>query len=1077
MGPRYTRCLAALALLVALAPAPALGPLPGGLPPHLLVGLLEQGGRPWSARAQVLTRGWASAGPGPDGTRALQLMRESQAQGLLPVLAFAQLRGEPGGGDAAFYAKTQVVATMRDYFADFRLLMQRAREFGQPVVVIVEPNGFGLLQEQTGADPQAFAAVGSSGLPELAQLPDTVAAWGQAFLRLREATGARNVLLALSVSSWASGQDLLYDAEAAKRPLEPEVDAVVRFLSPLGLRPTASGQSYALLASDPLDLDSDYYRVERRQKTGWSLRDDADERSRSFNRYARWLGLVSQRSGKRWLLWQVPLGSEPGRAAAGHVEYFFGSAGGAHRRRFVDAGVVALLFGRASGTRHEAERTDAALAGAQQLESRAHDFLSGPGLALAGPFAAPERPEPAPAVGGSGPAASEPSREASAAPEEASRAPPSPSAPAGPAPDAGTSRSTPAGEEPETAAAQEAGSSKQAPGAAPEKGSTAAAQRPAPSPAKKGAASSPAASSGSAPSQDTSRATADAQAAGPAQKATGSTQGAASSAAAPPAPAKAAPAPSSPAAAPAAAAQPSSEVAQAAGRAALPPVQAGPSPSQPSPSAAQGTARSEPAQSSASTSKSPSAATQSSASTSKPASAATQPSASTSRPAPATAQASPSTPQPASAASQGTARTEPTQSSTSAPQPSPAVAQETRRSEPSPTQPNASASQPAAAVATATGRAAAPPAPSSPSSSPSTSGPAPAVTQEAGRAALPPAGTSPSATGAQAPREQPPVASAPPALARVESFPPPPGAAAPADLARPTAPRFRAATRAVPTRVAPGALSTLTTTLRNDGAAVEGVEVRLEILNEAGARVAQQAFRGQRFPSGQVAVFTWPWTTPATGGTYAVRVRVSGPNEVPSYLWQERSASVGVGTAAAIAAALPGATGAGAGTGGSGTAATAAAPLAPGDDAPYGFESGTQRWSSAGPGAARPFPSGTEVYAGTRSLGVSFNGAPGTTSVRVASPPVRGGQTVTFHVWIPPASGLDAVQAYVQEGPASRWRYTGTFRPLRDLRVGAWNALSVQVPAGAAVPLLELGVEFRSRNGAHGTAYVDSVRW
>jgi hypothetical protein len=49
--------------------------------------------------------------------------------------------------------------------------------------------------------------VGSAGVPELADLPDTLAGFAQAIIRLRD-RDAPNVLLAYHVSSWGTGTDL-----------------------------------------------------------------------------------------------------------------------------------------------------------------------------------------------------------------------------------------------------------------------------------------------------------------------------------------------------------------------------------------------------------------------------------------------------------------------------------------------------------------------------------------------------------------------------------------------------------------------------------------------------------------------------------------------------------------------------------------------------------------------------------------------------------------------------------------------------------------------------------------------------
>ncbi len=770
------------------------GPIPTGLPPRLLVGVHEEPGEtwmrdsnvPWDVRYRVLRKGWTG-----DEDSVPGFLRESREQGVLPALVFDQLEGEPGGGDSALYAKTQNATIARVYFGDFLRLMQRAREFGRPVLVIIEPNGTGLLQEQTRSDPQAFAAVRASGLEELARLPDTVAGWGQAFLALRQVAKADNVVLALHVSSWASGEDLTY--EAVTSPLQPEVEEVVRFLAPLGLGRNPTGQTYDLLASSPLEQDSDYYRTERRAKEGWDPDDEASVESRSLNRYVEWLRLLNHRSGKRWVLWHLPAGdSEQLRPPRGdqrtrYRDYFFAEGGEAHRARFVEAGVLALLFGRPAGAAASAGVYATQL---RELKASAQPFLEAGGLELPGDTPAPKPPT------------AERSRPVRASERE---------------------------EEP---------------------------------------ADAPAASGG-------------------AQRAP------------PPAPTAKPPAPAPPPAA-------------------------------------------------------------------------------TRAPAPPPRQA-PAQPAPAHAAPR-----------------------------PPPTQP-----------------------------------PAPAATA---RPAPRDAGT--------APRPAPAAGAAP---------------------TRPAAPALVATTRVTRRQVTPGAVSTVSTTLRNDGAAVGGLFVELEIFDAASRRVAQQTWADQRLGAGESATFAWPWRAPAAPGTYRVRVGLFGPQGSPRYLSHPEAALVTVEAqapgAAPSAAAPPGA----AAVAPSGAAAVALSVR--GDGAQYAFETDTQGWRARGPSAEAPTVSGLRAYAGTRSLAVRFNGASGTTSVHVPTPPVPPGRTVTFHVWVPQGAGLDSLQAYVQEGEAGRYRFTGTWRALGSLTPDAWNTLEVAVPANATRPLLELGVELRASGGWRGTVHVDAVRW
>ena len=109
-----------------------------------------------------------------------------------------------------------------------------------------------------------------------------------------------------------------------------------------------TGATYDVLVGDPLDRDADYYRLVQGQNRWWDASDTASITSKSFNRYAEWLRLWNRKAGRRWVLWQIPLGnsnhrnvSNNGGAAQGYKdnrpEYFFGN-GTAHLVKFADAG-------------------------------------------------------------------------------------------------------------------------------------------------------------------------------------------------------------------------------------------------------------------------------------------------------------------------------------------------------------------------------------------------------------------------------------------------------------------------------------------------------------------------------------------------------------------------------------------------------------------------------------------------------------------------------------------------------------------------------------------------------------------
>ncbi len=232
--------------------------------------------------------------------------------------------------------------------------MTRAAEFDKPVIVIIEADGTGFLQSAAQNDPNVSASIANNGIPELANLPNTLSGWGMAFLELKKQAKANKVVLGMHISAWASSKDIAYSS--IELPLQPEVDKVYDFLAPLGLSTNQTGLQYDLLVGDPIDRDSDYYLKVKGDDRWWDTTSTASINSKSFNRYAEWLRLWNVKSQKRWLLWQIPLGNKyhlnvdnNGQAQEGYkdnrVEYFLGDHSTEHLAKFADCGVIGLLFG------------------------------------------------------------------------------------------------------------------------------------------------------------------------------------------------------------------------------------------------------------------------------------------------------------------------------------------------------------------------------------------------------------------------------------------------------------------------------------------------------------------------------------------------------------------------------------------------------------------------------------------------------------------------------------------------------------------------------------------------------------
>src|SRR5450432_2478488 len=250
----------------------AQGSVPTGLPARFAIGLFDTdrewmatSGVKWDVSYQYFTKGWiGNYGFGAaDGLYASGALYDAHDAGFLPAIQYYQIVGEPGGGEQQMLSKLQNVATMKSYYGDFKVLMQRIKEYGAPVLVLVEADGYGFAELQSGGNPNAAAAVASTGLPELAGLPNTVAGWGLSYLAIKKALGATNAILGVHVSGWATGGDLPAAGTLSDTDINNAVNTGYGFLSPLGLGNNVTGLTYDVLVGDPCDRDADYYALVR----------------------------------------------------------------------------------------------------------------------------------------------------------------------------------------------------------------------------------------------------------------------------------------------------------------------------------------------------------------------------------------------------------------------------------------------------------------------------------------------------------------------------------------------------------------------------------------------------------------------------------------------------------------------------------------------------------------------------------------------------------------------------------------------------------------------------------------------
>ena len=385
-GRRTLGTMAAVLLVTALAGAgarstarAATGPAgapPSALPSHVLLGLasgppdlgwMTGSGAPWDARYQYLSggvntgSGWATWNS-PAGAFALWYMQASGGAGYLPVFSYYQLlQSTPASGSSEGdkdYNNLNNAATMKAYYADFKLLMDQARSYGKPVLVHVEPDLWGYLEQKAGSCGKAScvaASVASSGDADAASYPNTAQGFAETLLHLRDKY-APNVVMALHASCWGSGADVCnYPTSTADTATHAAHDAA--FLASAGLSGNAPGvSSWDLIFTDTSDRDAGYYQyVYGNSHTWW---DPTNAALPNFANFRTWLAGINTGTARRLVLWQTPLGNQYFRTennTDGHyqdnrAQYFLGDGPGyAHLSDFANAGVVGILFGAGAG--------------------------------------------------------------------------------------------------------------------------------------------------------------------------------------------------------------------------------------------------------------------------------------------------------------------------------------------------------------------------------------------------------------------------------------------------------------------------------------------------------------------------------------------------------------------------------------------------------------------------------------------------------------------------------------------------------------------------------------------------------
>lgn len=145
----------------------------------------------------------------------------------------------------------------------------------------------------------------------------------------------------------------------------------------------------------------------------------------------------------------------------------------------------------------------------------------------------------------------------------------------------------------------------------------------------------------------------------------------------------------------------------------------------------------------------------------------------------------------------------------------------------------------------------------------------------------------------------------------------------------------------------------------------------------------------------------------------------------------------------------------------------------------FDFENGdAQSWTRTG-GVFSVYSTTDKANTGSSSLKLAFityrqtyqpNG-----TVWVQPPAaVRPGSTVSFRLWVPAnaAGNLTAIMPFFMD---KNWSWTDNTYALSDLTLGAWNTISIRVPANAVTDFTQIGIQFEISKLWNGELFLDTV--
>ena len=348
------------------------GTVPAGLPKTFGLGLangpgsgvtwLQGAGVPFDYRYQYLAGGVNTGGDWetwntPPGQFVNYYFADCTTTNTIPVFTYYEmLQSNPSAGaneSQRDLSNMTNASTMNAYFANWKLLMQTCGSYGKVVVVHVEPDLWGYIEQAvTNASNSAAnvpASVNGSGFADCAGLPDTAQGFALALLHMRDLY-AKNVVLGIHLSTW--GNLANWSSPTTGLNVANLAAQSSAFLETCGLTGNPNGIStWDVFFGERLDRDADFYKIVNGDPNEWYT-------SADYANLLQYFQLVSQTIQRRFFMWQLPCGNYYFKSCNdtnGHYQdptpqyYLEGYPTNVNMKSWANGGCLGLLFGGGSG--------------------------------------------------------------------------------------------------------------------------------------------------------------------------------------------------------------------------------------------------------------------------------------------------------------------------------------------------------------------------------------------------------------------------------------------------------------------------------------------------------------------------------------------------------------------------------------------------------------------------------------------------------------------------------------------------------------------------------------------------------